>query len=1042
MDKGVDREQQPETDSPADHPMRGLFIAQFLGAFNDNAWKQVVVLLAVAAAASQAEGQERTAIAQIVLMIPLMVISLPAGVMADRFSKRSVIVAMKVFEVLLMLAGTAALFFEPQGGLLALGILALLGVQAALFSPAKYGILPEILPHNRLSAGNGLLEMGSNLAILSGIVAGGVLLSAANRVAMGSDRTMLIGAVGGVVRAAVATRFLSPIWLGGVLLTAFSACGLVAALTVPRVKAARAEGGLVTTVRIAWESIRADRVLRLTLIGQILVWAIASLVPAPILPYASKVLHLAEWQTGLPLAALGIGIGVGCVLAGKISGPKVEYGLLPLGALGLTAGTLAFAIIGPGMAGTMIIMALLGIFSGLLFVPLNALLQWRAPADRRGAIIAFANVLVYAGMLMGSVLALALAKAGVDPRGTFLGVSIILMGCFLWAMTIVPEAFFRFILLGLAHTLYRVRVLGRSNVPSEGGALLVPNHVSFADGLFLFASTDRPIRFVVYAPYFDRPIMGRFLRAMKAIPISAGGGPKIILHAFREAGRALDDGELVCVFPEGQLTRTGMMAPFQRGLQRIVKGRTSPIIPVHLDGLMGSIFSPASHRRWPERLPYPVTVSFGRPMPPDSTLFELRQAICELGQEAWSYRKGDRHPLHHEFIRRARRHPARLAFADLQTPRVSYFKALAGALAIARALRSRWEGQSVVGILLPSSVGGALVNLAATLAGKTVVNLNFTAGRSGMESAAAQAGLRTVVTSRAFLEKAKLEPPNGLELIIVEDVRAGIRPSSRVAAAAMADLRAGPTAGTLGRGLAGRDCRRHRDHHFQQRQYGRAQRSGTLSLQHRFQRPGHPRGVPGPTDGSADRHPAAVPFVRLHDLLVRDQFGHGLRLPPEPAGRAGDRGAGPALLGDDPPGHADLPPALSPALQPGAVRLDPPGARRGRKAVRGAGPVVRGRLRHPPDGGLWDDRMRPGGGREHVRSPRDGVLSAGVSSRIRRPAVAGRRGPDRPGRHSSRTASGADAEGPGAGPSGPNVMRGYLQDAMTSPRPPSMTDGM
>ena len=283
-----------------------------------------------------------------------MVISLPAGLLADRVSKRSVIVAMKVYELVLMLAGTAVLFVEPQGGPLAMGVLALLGVQLALFSPAKYGILPEILPHERLSAGNGLLEMGSNLAILCGIVAGGVIISAAK-------------------------QFQVPLWYGGVLLTTFAACGLLAALTIPRVKAARSEGGMITTLRIAWESIRADRVLKLTLIGQVLVWAIASLVPAPILPYASKVLGLPEWQTGLPLAALGIGIGVGCVLAGKLSGAKVEYGLLPLGALGLTVTTLAFAVIGPGPDGTMIIMTLLGIFSGFLFVPLNALLQWRSP---------------------------------------------------------------------------------------------------------------------------------------------------------------------------------------------------------------------------------------------------------------------------------------------------------------------------------------------------------------------------------------------------------------------------------------------------------------------------------------------------------------------------------------------------------------------------------------------------------------------------------------------------------------------------------------
>ena len=328
----------------------------------------------------------------------------------------------------------------------------------------------------------------------------------------------------------------------------------------------------------------------------------------------------------------------------------------------------------------------------------------------------------------------------------------------------------------------------------------------------------------------------------------------MILQAFREAGQALDDGELVCVFPEGQLTRTGMMAPFQRGLERIVKGRTTPIIPVHLDRLMGSIFSPASHRRLPERIPYPVTVSFGKPMPPDSSL--LRAPAGDLA--SWARRPG----------RTARTIagrcttsssagrvdiPLRLAFADSRTPRVSYFKALAGALAIARALRPRWEGQSVVGILLPSSVGGSLVNLAATLAGKTVVNLNFTAGRAGMESAAAQAGLRTVVTSRAFLEKAKLEPPSGLEMIFVEDILAAIARPSRVAAAAMAICRADPMAGTSGRGLTGRDRRRHRDHHLQQRQHGRAQGRRPLPLQHRFQRPGHPRGLPRPAVGSADR---------------------------------------------------------------------------------------------------------------------------------------------------------------------------------------------
>jgi acyl-[acyl-carrier-protein]-phospholipid O-acyltransferase / long-chain-fatty-acid--[acyl-carrier-protein] ligase len=743
----------PAVDAPR-HPLRGLLLAQFLGAFNDNAWKLIVALLAIRSVrarlgeggpAFEAASQTQTALAFVVFTLPLVLMSLPAGLLADRLSKRSVILATKALEVLFMAAGTAALFVSPSGYFLPLVVLGLMGAQSALFGPAKYGILPEILPHDRLSAGNALIESCTFVAIIAGTAAGGWLLDAT------SER----------------------VWLGGAGLTLLALAGFVAALAVPRVAPARTEGGLASTLRGAWSAMRADRVLWLAALGSVFYWGIASLLGQDVLVYIKTALQVTDAKAGLPLAIFGLGVGGGSLFAARWSASKVEYGLIPLGAIGLACGTLLLGATVPGFKTTLALMTLLGMASGLLIVPLNALLQWRAPGDRRGAVIALANVLIFSGILAGSLAAEALSRAGLSPREILVGAALATLAGTAWALRILPDALLRLVLVLLTHTVYRLKVLGRTNVPAEGGALLVPNHISFVDGLLVLASTDRPVRFVVDAEYFHFPLFTPFLKALGAIPISASGGPRMILRALRDAGHALDQGDLVCIFAEGQITRTGMLLPFRRGLERIVKGRTVPILPIHLDRVWGSIFSRAHGRfvtKVPERVPYPVTISFGTPLPPGTPLHEVRRAVHELGEASAMLRKEDRRPLHHQFAREARRRPFGFAFADATRPRLSRIRALAGAIALARALRTRWQGQDFVGVLLPPGVPAALVNLAASLAGRASVNLNFTAGRAGMESAAMQAGLRTVVTSRVFLEKAKIEMPGGVAPIWIEDL--------------------------------------------------------------------------------------------------------------------------------------------------------------------------------------------------------------------------------------------------------------------------------
>jgi acyl-[acyl-carrier-protein]-phospholipid O-acyltransferase / long-chain-fatty-acid--[acyl-carrier-protein] ligase len=268
------------------------------------------------------------------------------------------------------------------------------------------------------------------------------------------------------------------------------------------------------------------------------------------------------------------------------------------------------------------------------------------------------------------------------------------------------------------------------------------------------------------------------------IPIASDQGPREMIHSLRRATKALQDGELVCIFPEGQMTRTGQLLPFRRGMERIIKGVDVPIVPVNLDGVWGSIFSFAGGRflwKVPRHLPYPVRVTFGPPLPPTSTSQETRQAVQDLSAEAFTRRKHLIEPLPRSFIKTVRRHPFRFAMADGQTPKVSFFAVLARTLYLARRLRKTWEGQEMVGVLLPPSVGGALVNFAAMLMGKVPVNLNYTVSNETLASCARQCNLQTVITARVFLEKVRVQPPG--EVVFLEDIAKEPRLTERISSA-------------------------------------------------------------------------------------------------------------------------------------------------------------------------------------------------------------------------------------------------------------------
>ncbi|HKW27801.1 MAG TPA: AMP-binding protein, partial [Verrucomicrobiae bacterium] len=338
---------------------------------------------------------------------------------------------------------------------------------------------------------------------------------------------------------------------------------------------------------------------------------------------------------------------------------------------------------------------------------------------------------------------------------------------------LMPDSLLRFVLWCATHSLYRIRVLGRDNIPEKGGALFVCNHVSFVDAVLLLASTDRRVRFMMFKGIYELPYVKPFARILGIIPISSEQRPREMLKSLQTASDAIRAGDVVCIFAEGQITRIGHLLPFRRGFERIMKGVDAPIVPVAMDGVWGSIFSFEKGRflwKLPRRYPYPITINYGKPLPSTATPFQVRSTVQELLVEAWQARKQRMRPLPIAFVNTARNHPFRFAMADMQNARVSFGSALVRSVFLARRLRKVWLNQQMVGVLLPPSVPGALVNYAALLLGKVPVNLNYTVSEETLASCIRQCDLKTVVTAKVFLDRLKLKLP--CETVLLEEAAA------------------------------------------------------------------------------------------------------------------------------------------------------------------------------------------------------------------------------------------------------------------------------
>lgn len=571
-----------------------FFLTQFFGAFNDNLFRNaLVVSITYGATVAADDAAVLTNLSQGLFILPFFLFSAIAGQLADKYEKSRLIRQTRFVEVLLMLCAAVALYFGHLPSLFTL--IFLLGVLATIFGPLKYSLMPQHLRQSELVGGNALVDSGTFLAILVGTISGGLLVpaSASEHAAAGASQANIAAAVTMVVVA-----------VGTYLCARF----------IPRAEAT--DPGLrvnFNPITATWEVIRfasRTRAIFLSLLGISWFWLVGALILAQLPAYSKEVLGGDKTVFTLLLASFSIGTALGSLACERLSGHKVEIGLVPLGSIGLTvclidlyfehpqahaAGVALMSwtqFLAAGGWDVALDCALIGLFGGLFIVPLYALILSRSAESHRARIIACNNILNAGFMVLAAALAIGWFELGFSIPQLFIlaGVLNALVATYIY--TLVPEFLMRFLTWVFVNIMYRIRVRGLENIPETGPVLLVSNHVSFMDALVIGGSVRRPVRFVMDHNIFRIPVLGFIFRTAHAIPIApAREDPDALQKAFDRIDAELSAGEVVCIFPEGKLTRDGEMNEFKRGVEKILDRRAVPVVPMALRGLWGSFFS-------------------------------------------------------------------------------------------------------------------------------------------------------------------------------------------------------------------------------------------------------------------------------------------------------------------------------------------------------------------------------------------------------------------------------------------------------------------
>jgi 1-acyl-sn-glycerol-3-phosphate acyltransferase len=560
-----------------------FFMTQFFGAFNDNVFKNALIILIAFQGASFIDADEDLLIniSAALFILPFFLFSATAGQWIDKYEKSRSIRVIKQIEVLIMLL--AAFAFIQGDIFMLIALLFLMGTQSTFFGPAKYSYIPQHLKPSELIEGNAWVQMGTFVAILIGTVLGGVLI------AQDQGRVYVAYAI-----------------------VCFAIMGYLSSRFIP------VTPSLNEDLKINWNFfsetcrnirfLKSNRVVFLSILGVSWFWFLGATYLVQLPNYTKTTLGGNEEVVTFLLTLFTLGIGVGSMLCNWLSGKKVEIGLVPFGSIGLTLFGIDLYFSQPDAVPTatmglseflqygylrlVVDVVLIGFFGGLYIVPLMSLVQQRSEQGHMSRVIAGNNIINSLMMVLSAVVAIVVLSSGYSIAQLFLLVAIFNALVAIYIYSLVPEFFMRFMVWLLIHSIYHVRTRALEKIPDEGAAVLVCNHVSYVDALIIAGCIRRPVRFVMYYKIYHLPVLHFIFKTAKAIPIAGKYEDEALLNkAFADIDQALADGDLVCIFPEGKLTSDGEMNTFRDGVERIIERRAVPVVPMALQGLWGSAFS-------------------------------------------------------------------------------------------------------------------------------------------------------------------------------------------------------------------------------------------------------------------------------------------------------------------------------------------------------------------------------------------------------------------------------------------------------------------